>query len=794
MNKYYTTLELNKILEKLSNECSNEKSRQMALNIQPCSDFETVKEELLKTSQAFELSVRFGTPPFLNFKDVCPSLKRANSGGILSLREMLNILQMLNQISMLSDWYKHCEDMQTQLDYLFSRLMPNKYLQNRLETSILTEDELSDSASPQLASIRKKIAKAGINLRSSLDKMIRSENVQKCLQDNVVTIRDGRFVLPVKSEHRNDIKGLIHDTSATGQTIFIEPVSVVDANNEIKLLQSQEHDEIERIIEELSSLCGENAETIIENYEVCATLNLYFAKSNLGAKMKASIPNLSNDGIIDLRKARHPLIDKDKVVPINISLGKDYSCLIITGPNTGGKTVALKTVGLLTAMTMCGLMIPVADGSQISVFENILVDIGDSQSIEQNLSTFSAHMTNVIKIIDTANENSLIIIDELGSGTDPLEGSALAISIIEKLKSKDAKLLITTHYQELKMYALNTPNVENASCEFDIQTMKPTYRIIIGSPGKSNAFEISTSLGMPKDVIKNAKGLIDDDSKHFEKIIEKLENARLELEHKNQEIEKLRLEIKENSEKVKSELEEIQKTKDEELEKAHQTAMTIIERTKAQSNSLIDELEKIKRQQNKENFGDMVSKAKKGSKGRFNKMYDIANPVTDRINYDDNYKLPRELKQGDTVFITNLNKKGIVSSKPDKNGIVFVQVGIMRTKVNVENLRLIEKQDTKEQKSNGRISKKIVSKVDRSISMECDIRGRSSDEGIYEMDAFIDNAVMSGLKTITIIHGKGTGILRNAVHNRLRNHPNVKSFRLGIYGEGEDGVTIVELK
>ncbi len=794
MDKYYNTLELNKILEKLSNECSNERSKQLALNIQPCSDFETVKEELLRTSQAFELSVRFGTPPFLNFKDVCPSLKRANSGGILSLREMLNILQMLNQISMLSDWYGHCEGMQTELDYLFSRLIPNKYLQNRLETSILTEDELSDGASPQLATIRRKISKAGINLRSTLDKMVRSESVQKCLQDNVVTIRDGRFVLPVKSEHRNDIKGLIHDTSATGQTIFIEPVSVVDANNEIKLLQSQEHDEIERIIAELSAMCGESADVIIEGYEVCATLNLYFAKSNLGAKMKATVPNLTDDGVINLRKARHPLIDKDKVVPIDISLGQDYSCLIITGPNTGGKTVALKTVGLLTAMTMCGLMVPVADGSQISVFENILVDIGDSQSIENNLSTFSAHMTNVIKILDIADENSLIIIDELGSGTDPLEGSALAISIIEKLKSRDAKVLVTTHYQELKLYALNTPKVENASCEFDVQTMKPTYRIIIGSPGKSNAFEISTSLGMPIDIIESAKELIDDDSKHFEKIVEKLENSRIELENKNAEIEKLRLEIVENSTKVREELESIQKSKDEELEKARQTAMSIIERTKAQSNALIDELESIKRQKNKENFGDRVANAKKGTRGKFNKMYDTANPVTDRITYTDDYTLPRDLKQGDNVFITNLNKKGIVSSLPDKNGNLFVQLGVMRTKVSLENVRLIEKQDTKEQKSTGRVSKKVVSKVDRNVSMECDIRGRSADEGVYEMDAYIDNAVISGLKTITIIHGKGTGILRKAVHQRLKHHPNVKSFRIGIYGEGEDGVTIVELK
>lgn len=793
MNKYYTTLELNKILEKLSKECSNEKSKQMALDIEPCSNFTTVKEELDKTSQAFELSVRFGTPPFLSFKDVCPSLKRASSGGILSLKEMLQILQMLNQISMLFDWYKHCEEVQTELDYLFSRLMPNKYLQNRLEISILTEDELSDSASPQLATIRRKIAKAGINLRSSLDKMIRSESVQKCLQDNVVTIRDGRFVLPVKSEHRNDIKGLIHDTSATGQTIFIEPVSVVDANNEIKLLQSQEHDEIERIIAELSSLCGESADTIIDNYEVCTMLNLYFAKANLGAKMKATVPNLTDDGIINLRKARHPLIDSAKVVPIDISLGKDYSCLIITGPNTGGKTVALKTVGLLTSMIMCGLMIPVSDNSQISIFENILVDIGDSQSIEQNLSTFSSHIHKVIEIMNLANENSLIILDELGSGTDPLEGSALAISIIEKLKSTEARLLVTTHYQELKMYALNTPSVENASCEFNVNTMKPTYRIIIGSPGKSNAFAISKSLGMPLDVIDNAKSLIDDDSKHFEKIIEKLENARIELENKNSEIERLRFEAQENANKVKSQLEEIQKIKDSEIEKAHQTAMTIIERTKAQSNALIDELESIRKQQNKENFAQRVSEVKKRSRSHFNKMYDTANPVTDTLIYDDGYTLPRELKQGDNVYITTLDKKGIIASKPNKNNNIFVQVGVMRTKVSMDSLRLIEKTES-DKKSKGTVSKKAISKVDRKISMDCDIRGCDSIEGVYQMDSFIDNAVMSGLKTITIIHGKGTGVLRKAVHQRLKNHPSVKSFRLGIYGEGEDGVTIVELK
>ncbi len=795
MNKYYTTLELNKILERLSAECSNEKSKQMALSIEPSSDYQTVLDELQKTSQAFELSVKFGTPSFMNFKDVCPSLRRASSGGILSLREMLNILQLLQQIASLCDWYKHCEGMETDLDYLFSRLMDNKYLRDRLENSILTEDELSDSASPTLASIRRKIAKAGINLRSSLDKMIRSESVQKCLQDSIVTIRDGRFVLPVKAECRGEVKGLVHDTSATGQTIFIEPVSVVEANNEIKLLQSKEQEEIERIIQELSAMCGECSETIIENYEVCATLNLYFAKSSLGIKMKATVPKLSDDGIIDLIKARHPLIDKNKVVPINISLGETYDCLILTGSNTGGKTVALKTVGLLTAMTMCGLMIPVAEGSRVSVFDNILVDIGDNQSIEESLSTFSAHTTNVINIINVANERSLIIIDELGSGTDPLEGSALAISVIEKLKSKNSKLMVTTHYQELKMYALNTPNVENASCEFDITTMKPTYRIIIGSPGKSNAFEISKSLGMPNDVIDYAKTLIDDDSKHFEKLIEKLETARIELENKSQEIESLRLEAKEKAEKVREQLKEVQEAKDKEIENARLTAMTIIERTKAQSNALIEELESIRHQQNKANFSEQVTNIKKNSKGYFNKMYDTANPVTQRLNFDEEYTLPRKLKTGDSVYITTLNKKGTVLTLPDKNDMVFVLIGMMRTKVELSSIRLLDdKKDRQKEQSKGRVSKKSISRLNREISTECDIRGCASDEGVYQMDAFIDNAVMSGLKTVTIIHGKGTGVLRQAVHNRLKNHPSVKSFRLGLYGEGENGVTIVELK
>lgn len=793
MDKYLKTLELDKILNMLAEHTSNDKTREMALKIRPDCDLERVKYETLKTSQALNLSIQFGTPAFINFKDICSTVNRAKSGAIISLRDLLDISVMLRQIKSLSDWYNHCENTETELSYLFSRLMPNDWLLEKLERSIVSEDEIADAASSELAAIRRKINRSQLHLRETLDKMIKSQSVQKCLQDTIITLRDGRYVLPVKSEYRGQISGLIHDTSSSGQTIFVEPMAIVEANNDIRLLESKEQEEIERIIRELCSDCGSYADILCDNYNVVTELNLYFAKANLAAAMNASLPEITDNGIIKLKKARHPLIDKNKVVPINLDLGGAYQSLIITGPNTGGKTVALKTAGLMCAMIMCGLLVPVADGSSISVFENILVDIGDSQSIEQNLSTFSSHTNNVIEILKLANSSSLILLDELGSGTDPVEGAALAVSVIESLMKSGAKLMVTTHYQELKIFALETDNVENASCEFDIETLRPTYRLIVGSPGKSNAFAISESLGMPKYIIERAKSRVSEENSRLENVIEKLEISRSDLEKQKDEIKALKAESEANALKLRTELESIERTKADELEKARLRAMSIIESTKATSNELIDELEKLRKEKDKKDFSKNVSEIKSKSKQSFNKMYDKANPVEKRdLNKD--YVLPRKLKRGDTVYVVDLDKKGIISGEPDGSEFVFVQMGVMKTKMKVSRLRLVESEKVTYGNKSVRKIGKVGGKIERRGTMELDIRGCACDDGIYQLDSFLDSAVMSNISTVTIIHGKGTGLLRKAVHKRLKEHPSVKSFRLGVYGEGEDGVTIVELK
>lgn len=793
MNKNLKTLELNKVLEMLAELTSNEETRRMALSIQPESDLERVKYENLKTSQALSLSVQFGTPPFTNFKNISSPAARAKSGAIISLRDLMDIAAMLRQIKGLADWYSHCENVETELSYLFSRLMPNDYLLEKLERSIISEEEIADAASAELAAIRRKINRAGMQLRETLDKMVKNQSVQKCLQESNITIRDGRFVLPVKAEYRSQISGLIHDTSATGQTIFIEPMAIVEANNDIRILEGKEQEEIERIIKELCSDCGQYSDILCENYKVCAELNLYFAKANLAAKLNCTMPEITDDGRINLKKARHPLIDKNKVVPVTLSLGESYQALIITGPNTGGKTVSLKTAGLLSAMTMCGLLIPCADGSSISVFNNILVDIGDSQSIEQNLSTFSSHTNKVIEILNTADEHSLVLLDELGSGTDPVEGAALAISVIKKLISLGAKLMVTTHYQELKIFAIDSPNVENASCEFDIETLRPTYKLIVGSPGKSNAFAISESLGMPTDIITEAKLMVSEANTRLEEVIGKLEAARMEVERRKEEILRLKAEAEEHVAAVRKEREELEAAKSDELEKARLRAMTIIEQTKAESNELLDELEKLRKEKDKKDFSSNVSGMKSRTKQSFNKMYDTANPIEQR-DLNAEYVLPRKLRRGDTVYIPDLDRKGIISGDPDGSDFVFVQMGVMKTKMNIAKLRLVETEKVTYNKKPVKKSGRVGVKAERRGKMELDIRGCACDDGVYQLDSFIDQAVMSNISTVSIIHGKGTGLLRKAVHARLKSHPSIKSFRLGVYGEGEDGVTVAELK
>lgn len=796
MNENYYTLELHKILEMLTLECNNPYSARMAEEIIPSTDLETVREEVSKTFDAYNFTVRFGTPNFYNFADVSSIAGRAKNGAALSLRELLDVSKMLLQAQTIISW-RRLFDEPFKLDYLFDCVMENRYLQDRINNAVLNEDEIADTASSELASIRRKIMQQGAKIRDTLDKMIKSSDTQTYLQESLVTIRDGRYVLPVKAEHKNNVMGLVHDTSASGQTYFIEPIAVVEANNEIRVLKFKEQAEIERIIKELSAGVAEFAEQLISDFEACVKLNLYFAKANLGAKMAATIPEISDDGEIILRKARHPLIDKNKVVPIDFTLGSEYNSLIITGPNTGGKTVTLKTVGLLTLMTMCGLMIPVSDGSKITIFENILVDIGDQQSIEQSLSTFSSHMNRVVEILNTVDENSLVLIDELGSGTDPVEGAALAVAIIENIQDRGAKLVTTTHYQELKLYALEKDGVENASCEFDVKTLQPTYKLIIGSPGKSNAFAISKRLGLSEDIIKSAEAMLSGETRRFEKVLDNLEATRQQLEENSKLAEKYRRETEALKTQLESEKKELIENKDREIELAKREARSIIERINIQSQSLMDQLEELKKAKDKEDFSKRVQEQKQTYKRNIEGLYDEAAKLGEIE--EEAYVPPRPYKKGDDVIIKDGNKAGILIALPDAQGIATVQLGIMKTKVHVSKLRLADNSVTfnnskLKQKPKGTVSRTVESRATRQSALELDIRGYTVDEGLYELDSFIDRAIMSGNKIVTIIHGKGTGALKQAVRNHLRKHPSVESSRKGVYGEGEDGVTVVELK
>ncbi len=713
---------------------------------------------------------------------------------MLSFRELLDTAAVLRETAALCDWFSQCENMESSIAEYFRGLVPVKALERRISESILSEEEMSDAASAELASIRKRITRQGLNIREQLDGMIKNKNTRSYLQDAVVTMRDGRYVVPVRSEHKNDVPGLVHDTSATGQTFFIEPMSVVEANNEIRVLKAREQAEIERITREMSAEVGENSAAIAENFRLSQILELYFAKANLGAKMRAVTPKIVEQPKVILNNARHPLLDRDLAVPISVEIGDKYDCLIITGPNTGGKTVAIKTVGLLTLMAQCGLMIPAGDGSVIGCFDRIYVDIGDEQSIEQSLSTFSSHMTNVIKIIDAADENSLVLIDELGSGTDPVEGAALAVSILTQLKSYRAKVLATTHYQEVKMFALETDGVENASCEFDVETLKPTYRLIVGVPGKSNAFAITKKLGMSDYVISRAEELVSTENRRFEKIIDQLEQSRKELEQLRESVAVSERNAKLTESELKQKLSELEAQKEKELENARQRAMSIIEQTRMQSNMLLNELEELKKAKDKEALRKGLSDAKSKVGNRLNKLQDEANPVIEKKL--ENYVPPRPFKQGDTVKLADTGREGSLLSVPNMQGQCYVQVGSMRVKTNAKNLRLVEKKDrsgSDRPKPTGKIKKSVTSNMNRRGGMELDIRGYLGDDGVMEVERFIDSAIMSGLSQVVIIHGKGTGALREAVHAALRRMP-VKSFRLGAYGEGEAGVTVVELK
>ena len=684
------------------------------------------------------------------------------------------------------DWRSKSEGVKSILDDRFDAIMPNKYLEDRINHAILSEEEMADNASPQLATIRRKIRSASSRAREQLEKMVRSPVTQKYLQDPIITMRDGRFVVPVKAECRGDVPGLVHDTSSSGATVFVEPMAVVEANNEVRVLLSQEQAEMERILAELSAEAGNFASGIISGYKEAVELNLIFAKANLGYKMKATLPLVNDEGKIELKRARHPLIDKEKVVPTDIELGLHFDTLVITGPNTGGKTVSLKTVGLLTLMAMCGLLLPVADNSQISIFNHVLADIGDEQSIEQSLSTFSAHMTNIIKIFEQADASSLILLDELGAGTDPIEGAALAMSILEALRRKGTRIAATTHYAELKAYALQTEGVENACCEFDVTTLRPTYRLLIGVPGRSNAFAISLRLGMDPEIVEHARELVSSENTRFEDVVQSLETSRQRLEEERKEAQRQRLEAEEASRAAKERKDAIDAQADREMEEARRRASELIARTRGQIDAMLNEMEELKKQKNKALTAEQKAKLKSGLRALENE----ADPV--RKKDEEAYVLPRPLKKGDPVLIYDIDKKGTVLQPPDKDGkTALVQAGIIQTRVPVSNLRLLNEKPVK--KPQGSVTRS-VNRANVRAAMELDVRGQTSDEALMNVDQFIDSAVLAGINMLTIIHGKGTGALRAAVQQHLKRHPNVKSFRLGTFGEGEAGVTIVELK
>ena len=660
---------------------------------------------------------------------------------------------------------------------------------------MLSEDEIADTASSTLSDIRRKIRSQESHVRDQLGKITRNTNYSKYLQDSIITMRNGRFVVPVKSEHRAEIPGLVHDTSSSGATVFIEPMGVVEANNKIKLLKNQEQDEIDRIISELSSVAGSFAQSIKSSYECAVELNLIFGKAQLAYAMKASAPLINNEGIIELKRARHPLIDPKKVVPVDIKLGETFDTLVITGPNTGGKTVSIKTIGLLSLMAMCGLMLPVDDRSRISVFDNVLADIGDEQSIEQSLSTFSSHMTNIVKILSCADDKSLVLIDELGAGTDPVEGAALAISILEKLRSQGAKVAVTTHYAELKAYALQTDGVSNGSCEFDVATLRPTYRLLIGVPGKSNAFAISQRLNMPVDVIEHAKALVSSENTMFEDVIDRLEESRKDMENQRSEALALKREAEAEIEKAKEIKADIKRLREKELENAKAQAIKLTDQAKREAYALLEELERLKKEQSKQkDAAEMARRARAAVKKGVGAIDAAADPVVGSFDDDENYVLPRALKVGDTVILADIGGEAVVTDLKNKKGLVEVQMGSIKTRVSESNLRLADKPKKTSAPPKARRGGAMESRMNMSAETRLDLRGMTVEECIMTLDRFMDSALRTGLNEFTIIHGKGTGKLRTAVREYLKKSPYVKSHRLGTFGEGEDGVSIVTLK
>ena len=791
--KSMRTLELPAVLEMLAQRAVSDEAKERCRRLRPSTEAETVSHLLDETDAAKTRLGLHGSPSFTGVKDVAQPLNRADHGGMLNTRELLDIAGVLTATRRVSDYDADRQGEPTAIDRLFSALRPNKYLEDKIRGAILDEETIADTASPELADIRRQMRVAATKGRQILQRIISSPSYAKVLQEALITQRDGRFVVPVKAECKGSLPGLVHDVSSSGATLFVEPMGVVQANNELIELEAKEQKEIERILAELSAEAAAHREDIQWDYDALVHLDLIFARGQLSYKMDGIRPEVRRDGAIHLRKARHPLLDPKKAVPIDIELGDTFDTLVITGPNTGGKTVSLKTLGLLTLMTQCGLHIPVGDRSAVSVYERVLADIGDEQSIEQNLSTFSAHMTNIVSILTEADRHSLILFDELGAGTDPVEGAALAIAVIQHVRRMGARVAATTHYAELKTFAMTTAGVENASCEFNVETLSPTYRLLIGIPGKSNAFAISKRLGLPEEVIEAAKVQMSGESVRFEDVLTQLEAKRQALEKREQEANRLYHQREEDARKAREFREQMERAKENARSRGEAEAKRILRDARSAADEVFAELAEMRKQQAKAERTLNANEARAELRRKLNEAEDA---VSKRDQRQEPIPKPsRPIREGDLVEIPGVRTPAEVVSV-GKDGTLQLKSGVLKMKAKADEVRLIEEDERAAQKKKPAVS--IRQNADRALrasaSREVDIRGMETLEAESVVENFLSAAVMGRLDTVTIIHGKGTGALRKAVHDILRRSKAVKSFRLGVYGEGESGVTVVTLK
>ncbi len=789
--KTLKTLEYEKIVNLLLDKAESELGRKKIEAIRPLTDIEEIERLQEATSEAYKIMIKRSAPPLFGIYDLGKEMQRIKIGGILEPVSLLRVSDSL-RVSRRLKGYMRDNDGDRESSYpiignLIETLSTMKFIEEEIEKAIVSEDEISDNASSALKSIRREKLSTNNSIRKKLDNITSSPSYQKYLQDSIVTMREGRFVVPVKQEHRGNVSGIVHDMSSSGATVFIEPMAVVELNNKMRELDIKENEEIHKILKRLSELVLEESHKILYNQEILQELDFIFAKGKLALDMNGTKPILNKDRYINMKKARHPLLGDDEVVPIDVYLGEDFNTLVITGPNTGGKTVTLKTVGLLTAMAQSGLHIPADFNSEIGVFDKIFADIGDEQSIEQSLSTFSSHMTNIVSILDEVDENSLVLFDELGAGTDPTEGAALAISILENLLRRDIRTLATTHYSQLKVYALTTDNVNNASVEFDVETLSPTYRLLIGVPGKSNAFDISKRLGLQDFIIDDAKLLVSQESIELEDVLQSLEQDRLQAEENRmrtedhrQEVEKLREELNRQKEKTENMREEI-------LNKAKEEARAILRDAKKDADGLVKQLRGIS--------GEIERERNIKIQETHEKLKTSLNQVESELSADVlnvmSNKPPENLKPGETVRVLAYDQVGEVLNEPDNKGDVQVQVGIMKINVNVTGLKRDVSQEEERSKTK---TKHIMKNKSRNVKSELDLRGYNLADALMDVDKYLDDALLSGLDRIEIIHGKGTGVLREGITGYLKNHRNVKNYRLGDIGEGGDGVTIVELR